>query len=374
MTSSHSNQPDPGQAHDTGRPPVDDANPSAPPPPPPGQAVAAAPEPKRGGRVARVVAYVLLLLLLVSIAVNLYFGTALFALMGGPRESVYQQGDASQRIVIVPVEGMIDGSQVDFVRRSLDQLDGENKPAAIILRVESGGGGVTASDQIWHQIKSFKQKTELPVVASFGSAAASGGYYIAMPSDHIVAERTCVTGSIGVIAPAFTFEKMMDKLGITPEVIEAPSSPKKGLGNNVFRSWNEADRQVWRNRLAHAHQQFIDVVIQGRAKTNKALSEDRVRELAQGQTFNAIQAKENHLVDEVGYLDDAIAEAKSLAGIDQDVTPQVTEITPPESLISSLLFGRARQKSLPRFDSETIRSTLHELTQRRAMYRAPVGP
>jgi len=371
MTSSP-NQPESQEGDEPGRPPVAEANPSAPPPPPPGPSAYGSPPPKQGGRVARVVAYVAIVLLLTSLVFNVYSGWLLSSLMGGMREATYQSGDASQRIVILPVRGMIDGAKADFVRQSLDELEGENEPAAVILRVESGGGGVTASDQIWHQLTDFKQRTDIPIVASFGSAAASGGYYVAMPADHIVAERTGVTGSIGVIGGAFTVDKLMEHIGVTPEIMEAPGSPKKGVGNNPFRSWNEQDRAVWRDRLAQAHQTFVDVVIEGRAKGNPDLSEGEVRELSQGQTFSAAEAKQKKLVDEVGYLSDAIEKAKELAGIGEDVTPKVTEMQKPRGLSPWMFLGS--QSSAPELDAQKIRSMMHEISQRRAMYRAPVGP
>src|SRR5690606_2688533 len=111
----------------------------------------------------------------------------------------------------------------------------ENKPKALILRIDSGGGTVGASDRIWNELARFRQETEIPIVASFGSIAASGGYYIAAGADHIIAEPTCITGSIGVMANVMTFDRLLDKVGVTPEVLVAQGSPEKDVANNVFR-------------------------------------------------------------------------------------------------------------------------------------------
>jgi protease-4 len=329
----------------------------------------AAPAPKKGGGAARAIASVLVLLLISSVVVNVYLAQFLAMLTSGPYEAEYQPGNEDHRIAILPIKGMINASQADFVRRSLDQLGGEDdQPQALILRVESGGGTVTASDQIWHQITKFKEQTGVPIVASFGSVAASGGYYVAMPSDHIVAERTTTTGSIGVIAPLFTVDKLLDKIGVTPQIIEAPTSPKKDVGQNIARPWTQQDRQYWRDRLAHAHKQFIRVVVDGRAKGSGALGESEVRELAQGQTFTADQAEANHLVDEVGYLDRAIEKASQLANIPGEVTPKVTEMQQPQSFGFSGLIG-ARSEGLGQLDGNKVRSMLHEVSRPEVMYR-----
>jgi protease-4 len=322
----------------------------------------------------RIMTSIIVPLLIVSLLANAYMGYLVSAMFGGgAREVTYQPGSEQARIAILPIEGMIDGSSVKFVREGLQSLN-QNPPEALVLRVESGGGGVNASDRIWHQINQFKkQNPEVPVVASFGGVAASGGYYVAMTAEHIVAERTCMTGSIGVMAPVFTFEQLLQKVGVNERWIEAPDSPKKGVANNIFRSWDEEDVQVVKNMLGHMHQQFIDVVIEGRVTDRETdLTAERVRELAQGQTFNAAEAKANSLVDEVGYLDAAIAKAKSLAGIGQDIDPRITRLEPPMSLGAGLLLGRTQGPDLS-LNAESLRSLWHEMRSPKLMYRAPLA-
>jgi protease-4 len=369
-----SNEPNP-EGNDTGRPPVNPNNPSAPPPPPPGGAYQPAPA-KRGGGLARTLAGIMGLLLISSLAVNVWLSQIVNTFFAGPHEVTYAEGTSDQRIVILPVEGMIDGRTAEFLRESLDQLRGANAPAGIVLRVDSGGGGVGPSDRIWHHLRRFREQTDVPIVASFGSVAASGGYYIAADSDHIIAERSCTTGSIGVMGMAFTVEELMDKIGITPEILEAPGSPEKGVANNIFRPWNEEDRQVVRQRLSDAHQQFVQVVRDGRIPRSEELTEQRVSELASGQTFSAEEALKAHLVDEVGYLRQAIEKAAELGGIPSEDEPRVMEMEPQRQLgIGSMfagLIGTGASDGEP-WDAQRVRSFLMEVNQRELLYRAPIG-
>jgi len=366
--------PNVSQNHDTGRPAVETTNPSAPPPPPPHAAPYQPPQPKGGGTLSKIMTSIVLPLLLVSLIANVYMGYLVNSMLGtGPSEVTYQPGSDEARIAIVPVEGLIDGSTTEFVRKGLKKLE-QDPPEALILRVESGGGGVTASDQIRHQLNQFKQKNpDVPVVASFGGVAASGGYYVAMTADHIVAERTCTTGSIGVLAPVFTFAKTLEKLGVNEKWIKAPGSPKKGIANNLFRNWTDKDVTVVKDILAHMHQQFIDVVVNGRVKGREnPLTPEKIDKLAQGQTFNAKEAVSNHLVDEVGYLDAAIAKAKAMAGVAADVDPTVTELKRPQGILGSL-FSVKQRDLLSQLDAEKLRSLFHEATDAKFMYRAPIS-
>ena len=142
------------------------------------------------------------------------------------------------------IEGVISEETQSFVREALQsiEMNKEDMPRAIILRVDSPGGYVGPSDRILHDIENFKKKhPSIPIVASFGSVAASGGYYVSAACDYLMAEPTCTTGSIGVILHAFTFGKLMDNLGVEPKVVVADGSPKKDVANNPFRALNEAD-------------------------------------------------------------------------------------------------------------------------------------
>ena len=321
-----------------------------------------------GGVVRRGLTGLVVGLLVISLLANLYLGFLVWRMIGGLQEEVYQAGDEAKRVVVLPIKGMIDEQSAGFVRRALDSLRND-PPEAVILRVSSGGGGVSAADRIWHYLHAFRESSEIPIVASFGTVAASGGYYVAAPADRIVAERTAITGSIGVIAQALTVKGLLDKLGIEPEVITSTESPEKDE-LNPMRSWTEEDREKLRGVLDHAYERFVEVVVQGR---EQKMSEKEVRAAATGEIFTAEAAKERDLVDEIGYLADAIEAAKKLAGLEEDATPQVTVLRPPRDLgWLGLLLGRARTT---RADTRGgWREWLEGLDTPRIQYRWAPGP
>ncbi|QDU71891.1 Putative signal peptide peptidase SppA [Mucisphaera calidilacus] len=309
--------------------------------------------------------------LILSIVLNLYLGAIVYSMYAGPSELVYREGDPEYRVVILPVDGAIGDATASQVRRSLRSLEA-NPPAAIVLRVTSPGGGITASDQIWHHLKSFRAvHPEVPVVASFGSVSASGGYYVSTPCDFIMAETTTITGSIGVIATGFTISGMLDKIGVTPEIIASTNSTDKDTGS-MYRPWTEQDRDVIRGLLDSGYERFIAVVAEGR---DGVLTEDEVRELATGQIFMAQEALDAKLVDGIGYLTDAIDKAVELARVPSSVDPAVMLITEPEGFSPwSLLWSSGPDpESLLTMDAGELRAALLELGMPEVSYRAPLA-
>jgi len=302
--------------------------------------------------------------LLASIGLNIYLGVFFVSMTSGLRESVYQAGDDTQRIVIVPISGVIDGDVASYMHDVFQSLD-EAPPAAIILRVDSGGGSVAASDRIWHYINQFQKKHEdVVIVSSFGGIAASGGYYIAAPSDYIMAEPSCITGSIGVMAQAFTVHGLLEKIGVTPEVLVATGSPEKDIANDIFNAWTDEDRDKLRTFLDHFHDRFIEVVAAGRADH---LALEEVKVVADGRTLTAAAAVEEKLIDGVGFLDDAIEQTKTLAGIAAEVTPQVTMVKRPQSFGLGIL--QHRGVSAADLDADNVRRMIAELSTPRLEYR-----
>ena len=328
------------------RPPIDPSGVISPPLPPPGPgwAYPPPPAPKRFAALGRLVTGLVGSVLLASIILNVYLGIWFSSLMAGPSESTYAMGDKSQRIVILPVNGMIDKSSAGFVHECLAALR-KDLPKALVLRIDSGGGGVSASDRMWHEFVQFQKETQIPVVASFGAMAASGGYYIAASADFIMAEPTSITGSIGVIAQAFTVDKLLEKIGVQPELITATEAVKKDM-LNPMRQWTDQDRQALRWILDQAYSRFVEVVAEGR----DGLSLDAVKKLATGEVFTAREAEERLLIDGLGYIDAAIDKAKQLAGIDPKTKPMVTLLSPPRSLG---LLGALSGSAVPR--SETLK-------------------
>ena len=403
MADSHDSQDASSQAQNPGRGPVDASAAGGPPPPPPnapgggpghGQGPGAgpgqppppgyapmyyAPPPEKSKRFSlkRVGMGLLVSLVILSLLANLYLGAFFVSSMfaGKLKETVYEPGDAEHRIAILPVEGMIDGVQADFARMAWQRLD-QAPPAAVVLRVSSGGGGISASDEMLQYLKAFKAShPDVPVVASFGPVAASGGYYVAADADAILAERTTMTGSIGVIAQVLTFQGTLDKLGVQPVTLTADGSPKKDLANTVFRDWTERDKAVLQDLLNHAYDVFVEVVYEGRQQAlgDDAPSMAEVREMASGSIFTAEQAVDLKLIDDVGYLHDALQLAARLANVPRGVKPQVTRITKPVPLSLLGLLGVSNGSAitgggLPDSPDE-LRRWMNELGELRLEYR-----
>lgn len=296
------------------------------------------------------------------------FYVALFAIGrdAGPSSSVYRDGEGNQKVAIIPVNGMIDNYTSQFVHRVVEDILDREDIGAVVLRVQSPGGGATASDEILHAVNRLSEEAGLPVVASYGDYAASGGYYVSCQAERIFAQPTTVTGSIGVISPSFTVEELLDKIGVTPEIITSSVATEKDLATPL-RSWTEEDRENMRRLLDSIQEQFVKVVAEGRADW---LDEDGVRELATGRIFTADEAVESQLVDEIGYLDDAIGYAVGRGEFEQEEPPAV--MYRPATGLAGLFSAQARARtSAPtpmRIDAETIRQWAHELSVPRMMF------
>lgn len=354
------------------RPPADASGPGTPPPPPPGYGpmmpMGMPPAGRSGGVVSKVMTSLISFVLLFSLGLNLYLGVWFAASMNsGIKRSTFQEGDGKTVVAVVPIEGTIDGSTVEKVRVLVDNLRSE-LPDAVLLRINSGGGGVTASDQIWAILDSFgKENPGVPIVASFGGMAASGGYYIATPAQHIVAENTTVTGSIGVMLPAFTIEGLLEMIGVTDETMVASQSPKKEDGNTIFRGWTDEDRAALQPIIDQAYERFLEVVVKGR--TGK-LTPDQVRQLADGSIYTAQQAFKAGLVDEIGYFTDAATAAAQLAGAPIGEVPKIVILSQPRPLNLATLLG-SRQSidaAMAPPSPEQVRQYLSELGEPRLSY------
>ncbi len=208
-----------------------------------------------------------------------------------------------ERIGLISVEGPIISSK-DTIEE-LKTYRKDRSIRAIILRVDSPGGAVAPSQEIYEEIK--KTVKEKPVVVSMGTIAASGGYYISAPASKIVANPGTLTGSIGVIMEIPNIKGLMDKIGIKREVIK--SGRYKDIAS-VFKDMEPEQRKILQSVLDEVHEQFIKAVAEGRG-----LSIDRVRQLADGRIFTGSQAFEIRLIDKLGNIEDAIDVARELADI-----------------------------------------------------------
>ncbi len=359
-------QPQPESRPPEGRPPVNPSYSAPPPPPPPGYPPPyyAPPPAKAGSSVLHKVATSLMATIFISsIALNVYFAVIISqqVSMGPVVEQTYLDGTTEKRIAILPIMGMINDESAAFVRQALQSID-ENPPAALVLRVNSGGGGVGASDRIWHQITKFQANhPDVKLVASFGSVAASGGYYVSAPADHIYAETTCITGSIGVMGQLFTVEGLLDKVGVEPVTMVASQSPNKDAANDITRTWTEQDKQVIQVLLDNAYERFLEVVVQGRSAV---LTEAEARAVADGRVLTAQQAVDAKLIDDIGYLDDAVTKAADLAGLNPDEV-RVTVLGAKPTLMQAILGAEVK---LPTLDAEQVRNAVTELGMPRISY------
>jgi protease IV len=217
------------------------------------------------------------------------------------------------RIALIRVEGVILDSQatVGELKRF-----GENPSIkAIVLRIDSPGGGVVPSQEIHDAVQRVRAKSNKAVIASMGNVAASGGYYIAAATDRIVANPGTLTGSIGVIMETANVEGLLQKLGVEGVVIK--SGKFKDVGSPI-RKMNDEERSLMQMVMDDVHKQFIEAVAAGRS-----LELTDVQALADGRIFTGRQAKDAKLVDELGNLEDAIQLAADVAGIEGE--PKVVE-------------------------------------------------
>jgi protease-4 len=208
------------------------------------------------------------------------------------------------RIAIVEIRGVI--AQSSQIIEEIHQYLEDDGVKAIILRIDSPGGGVGPSQEIHREV--LKVKAKKKIVTSMGSVAASGGYYIACASDLIVANPGTITGSIGVLMEFTNIEELFKKIGIKGVVLK--SGEHKDIGS-PFREMTPDEKRIMQEVIDNVHQQFIKAVAEGRK-----LDHSKVTQIADGRIFSGEQAKQLGLVDQIGNLDDAIDATARLVGIE----------------------------------------------------------
>ena len=216
------------------------------------------------------------------------------------RSSRFVLGD---KVGYVTIAGAITSSEKIIEQIDIFKDDGSVK--AIVLRVNSPGGGVSPSQEIYDEVKAAAAVK--PVVVSMGSVAASGGYYIAVPAQRILANPGTITGSIGVIMQFTNVEELLGKVGLKSQVVK--SGLHKDIGSPV-RPMSSADREILQSLIDDVYAQFVQAVAESRQ-----MEPEKVRQLADGRIFTGRQALEAGLVDELGGYQDAIRVAAELAGI-----------------------------------------------------------
>ncbi len=260
-------------------------------------AYAAKPPKKKKWKIAAIIAVIAAVILAVSAcAASMITG-------GSGMDADY--GGGSSYIGILHVEGTIttsssssDTYQQSWLLRQIDYMKGDTSNRGIMLYVNSPGGSVYASDELYLKLKEYKEETGRPVYSYFAETAASGGYYIAAGSDKITANRNCTTGSIGVyLGPIIDASGLLDKVGVKADIVK--SGANKAMGNS-YQPLTEEQRAIYQEYVNESYEQFVDIVAEGRGMDVAA-----VKQIADGRVYTAKQAKANGLIDEISSLEDA---------------------------------------------------------------------
>lgn len=229
-------------------------------------------------------------------------------------------GEGSDKVLLIDISGTLTTSKDSGIfsepslparlKEELTKAEKDDHIKAIILRINTPGGTVTSSDILYHELQEFKEKRKVPIISSIMDMGTSGGYYVAMASDYIFAHPSTITGSIGVIMLTLNGQGLLEKIGIQPTAIV--SGPKKSMGS-PFRAMNDEERAIFQDVIDRLYARFLTVVEKGRPK----LAAAKIRQLADGRIYTADVAKTEGLIDEIGYLDDAIERAKKSAKLSE---------------------------------------------------------
>jgi len=295
------------------------------------------------------------LVVLLSIIMNVYLMAILASQFRGPlSHATLEKGDKDQIVAVYGISGVLDGSAVASFELFYEEVVRDPKVKAVVLRVNSPGGGVTASDQIHEMVQRLKTEGGKKVVVSMGTVAASGGYYVSAPADEIFAEPTTVTGSIGVMMGWFVLEGTLEKIGIEPVLLKSTSARGWKDEASLLSLPDERQRQHLQEVLDKLQARFETVVRAGRKgklqekETSYTLTVgkgDKARpikhtetEPLNGKIYLADEAKELGLIDEIGYLDKAIDRAAKLAGVGN---PTVIRYAPRKGFLEQVLSAKA---------------------------------
>jgi protease-4 len=258
---------------------------------------------------------------------------------------------SGDRIAVIDLRGEITSSE-DVVRQ-LKKYRGNSGVKAIVLHIDSPGGGVVASQEMYEEVKKTRDGGK-PVVVAMGSLAASGGYYVSCGATRLVANRGTLTGSIGVISEFLQLKDALEKLGISLKTIKAGKLKDAG---SPTKKMTEADQVYFQSLMDDVHMQFMDVVARERR-----MSPEKVRDLADGRVFTGEQAVGLGLVDTLGTFEDAIRIAAGIAGISGE--PSIVRER-RRQVWWDMMFGEA---------GETLRDIKQELLDRPALSYRFAGP
>jgi len=236
----------------------------------------------------------------------------------GPVKEMELTGKGDGKVLLLDLSGVISAQDKEGIipqpnmlatfKEELTRAAKDDRIKAVVVRINSPGGTVTASDILYHELREFKAKKKVPVIASMMDVGASGGYYLAMAADNVLVHPSTVTGSIGVIMLTVNARGLLEKVGVEASAIT--SGPRKDMGS-PFRVMTPEERGIFQSVIDSFYQRFLAVVQEGRPN----LSAEQIKKLADGRIYSGDQAKAAGLIDEVGYLDDAIQLAKKKAGL-----------------------------------------------------------
>ncbi len=238
-----------------------------------------------------------------------------------PLKEYTLQGKAKEKIVVIPIRGIISDaprkqflstwpSMVQEIVSQLRKAEDDPDVKAVLLKIDSPGGSVIASDLIYNEIMVFKERKKAKVVAAMMGVAASGGYYIALPADFILAHPTTVTGSVGVLFLSPNVSGLMEKIGIEMNV--SKTGENKDMGS-PFRQATAVEKQIIKDLIDQLGKRFLD-----RIAEHRGLEPKRLKEISSARIYLADDAFKLGMVDSIGYLDEAVSQTKKLADLPED--------------------------------------------------------
>jgi protease-4 len=351
-----------------------------------------APPPRRSSSISSIIFGISLALNLLILVVGLFACAGVVSAFRSSRQESssalserYHSGkkSASDKVAVVAIDGVILEGLNGFAEKQIEEAAQDKHVKAVVVQINSPGGSITGSDDLYHRLTRLRDGAPdrgtgaKPLVVSMASVAASGGYYIAMPAQVIYAERTTITGSIGVYASFPDVTGLSEKIGVDMTYIKRGAVKASG---NPFRKLSPEEYAVWDEMVGQSYDQFLAVVKQGRGdklkkdltanivdqdrtvtfnekdpKTQEATTQRKqlhyTRQLADGGVWMPEQALQYGLIDKIGYLEDAIKEAHDLANLGDNWKAITYE---PPSLLSRLLAGSGAQETSKGLDAAKL--------------------
>ena len=263
---------------------------------------------------------------------------------GEMAQVVRPKSKAKDKVAVLYLEGDItdesgDGIVGKKVVKTLKKIRKDNDIKALVLRVNSPGGSADASEQIWHAVQKIKADS-IPVVVSMGDYAASGGYYISCGADYIYAEPTTLTGSIGIFGTIPNYGKLRTKIGLDIDGI-GTNKHSELMGNMVMKGMDSEERALMQAMIERGYDLFT-----GRCAAGRHVSQEYIKSIAEGRVWLGAKAKEIGLVDEMGNINDAIAKAVELAGLENYKTVYYPEVQDPFEEMLKMLDNTTEEERL----------------------------